>query len=274
MNSKERQAYHKHITDTYDARSAKHVNSQWHRQTALKLIDDLPPKPGDSVLDVGTGTGTIAFRAASLVGPTGSVVGIDLSTGMLEQAQKLLAASGFGNIQFQLADAERLPFHDESFDRIYCASAFFCILDPLSTLRQWRRCLKPGGIIGFHGQPETSYFWVREARNVFKKHGYPYLINDATATLEKTEKLLNDAGYSVVDIRLEESGFYRSAEDARSSWIQASDFYPGQYPHPITNVPPEVLAQCKREYEINIEAQITDKGIWNDISMYYIYAHK
>lgn len=274
MNSKDLQAYHKHITDVYDERSARHENSQWHRKTALKLIDDMPPNFGDSVLDIGTGTGTIAFRAVTLVGSTGKVIGVDLSQGMLEQANKLLGESGIENLEFVLADAERLTFSENSFDRIYCASAFFCMLDPLSTLRQWHRLLKSGGILGFHAQPETSYFWVREARKVFKRYGYPYLINEATATIEKSEKLLRDAGFSEVDIRVEESGYFRSAEDARDSWISKSDFYPGQYPHPVTNVPPDVLLQCKKEYEDAIEALITDKGIWNDISMYYIYATK
>lgn len=274
MKSEDLQAYHKHITDVYDGRSANHENSQWHRATALKLINDMPPKTGDVVLDVGTGTGTIAFHAASLVGPDGHVVGVDLSSGMLAQANAKLAKAGIKNLEFVLADAEQLSFPENFFDRIYCASAFFCMLDPLSTLRRWHGMLKPGGILGFHAQPETSYFWIREARKVFKKYGYPYLINDATATIEKSEKLLKDAGYRKVDLRVEESGFYRSAEEARSSWIQTSDFFPGQYPHPVTNVPPDVLAQCKQEYEANIEAQITEKGIWNDVSMYYIYAYK
>lgn len=274
MNSKDLQAYHKHVTDVYDERSSKHDNSQWHRATALKLINDMPPKSGDFVLDIGTGTGTIAYHAASLVGPNGRVVGVDLSAGMLNQAKAKLAGSGLNNLEFVLADAEQVSFPDNSFDRIYCASAFFCILDPLLTLRRWHGFLKPDGILGFHAQPETSYFWVREARKVFNRHGYPYLINDATATIEKSEKLLKDAGYRAVDIRVEESGFYKSAEDARNSWIQASDFFPGQYPHPVTNVPFDVLAQCKQEYEESIEALITEKGIWNDISMYYIYAYK
>lgn len=274
MNNTDLQVYHKHITDVYDERSANHVNSQWHRNTALKLIDDMPPNSGDSVLDIGTGTGTIAFHAASLVGPNGSVIGVDLSQGMLEQANKLLGESEFKNLEFVLADAERLTFSENSFDRIYCASAFFCMIDPLSTLKLWHGLLKQGGILGFHALPETSYFWLREARKVFNRHGYPYLINDATATLEKSEKLLRDAGFSSVDIRVEESGFFRSAEDARDSWITESDFYPGQYPHPVKNVPPDILLQCKQEYDANIEALITEKGIWNDVSMYYIYAKK
>ena len=190
MNIEELQAYHKRISDTYDSRSPNHENSEWHRKTALKLINDMPPKDGHSVLDIGTGTGTIAFHAASLVGPSGKVKGVDLSPGMLEQANKKLANSDLNNLEFILSDAENLTFSKNSFDRIYCASVFFCILDPLATLRQWHALLKPGGVLGFHGQPETSYFWVREARKVFTRHGYPYLLNTATATIEKSEKLL------------------------------------------------------------------------------------
>lgn len=66
MNIENLQAYHKHITDTYDERSANHDKSEWHRNTALRLIEGFPPRSGDSVLDIGTGTGTIAFHAASL----------------------------------------------------------------------------------------------------------------------------------------------------------------------------------------------------------------
>lgn len=274
MNIEDIQAYHKHITDTYDQRSGNHENSQWHRETALKLIDGMPPASGNSILDIGTGTGTIAFHAASLAGPDGKVIGVDLSKGMLHEANKKLANSGFNNLEFILADAEQLAFADNSFDRIYCASAFFCILDPLATLQQWHGLLKPGGILGLHAQPETSYYWVREARKVFTKHGYPYLINNATGSIEKSEKLLAESGFNKVDIRIEESGYYMLAEQARDSWIDENDFFPGQYPHPVTNVPPEILMQCKQEYESNIEKLITEKGIWNDISMYYIYAYK
>lgn len=274
MNKEDLQAYHKHITDTYDKRSGSHDNSQFHRETALKLIDEMPPGRGDTILDIGTGTGSIAFHAASLVGKEGKVIGVDLSEGMLIEANKKLHHAKINNLEFVLADAEHLTFSENSFDRIYCASAFFCILDPLATLRKWHGLLKPGGILCFHAQPETSYYWVRETRKVFIRHGYPYLINDATSSIEKSEKLLAKAGFDNVDIQVEESGYYMSAEQARDSWIDESDFYPGQYPHPVTNVPPEVMEQCKQEYELNIEKLITEKGIWNDVSMYYIYAHK
>ena len=140
MNIDDLRAYHRYITDTYDERSGNHDKSEWHRKTALRLVEDWPPRSGDSVLDIATGTGTIAFHAASLVGPNGKVIGVDLSNGMLAEANKRLAASGLKNLVFMLRDAEHLGFSDNSFDRMYCASAFFCILEPLATLRHWLTC--------------------------------------------------------------------------------------------------------------------------------------
>lgn len=274
MNNGDLLAYHNHITTTYDERSANHDKSEWHRKTALKLIDEMPPRSGDTVLDIGTGTGTIAFHAAPLVGPNGKVIGIDLSNGMIAEANKKLVASGQTNLEFCLADAERLAFAENSFDRMYCASAFFCILEPLATLRRWFALLKPGGTLAFHALPETSYFWVSEARDVLATYGFSLLLNASTGTIEKTRQLLSEAGFSSTDIRIENTGYYVPFEEAIQSWIEPNDFSPGQYPHPLSDVPVDILSQCKRDYQTRIKILKTDKGVWNDTSMYYVYAHK
>lgn len=177
MHIDDLKAYHKNIAGIYDQRSRNHSNSEWHRKTALKLVDELPPRVGDSVLDIATGTGTIAFRAASIVGSDGKVVGVDISNGMLAEANKKLITLGPDNLEFMLADAEHLEFAKNSFDRMYCASAFFCILEPLATLRHWFNLLKPDGGLAFHAIPETSYFWVSVARDVLSKHGISSLVS-------------------------------------------------------------------------------------------------
>lgn len=274
MKSEEKQAYHKHITNTYDARSRKHDNSEWHRKTALKLIEDFPPRTGDCVLDVGTGTGTIAFHATSLVGPNGKVTGVDLSPGMLAAANKKLATTSLANLEFIQGDAEHLDLAGNSFDRLYCASAFFCMLDPLATLQHWHALLKPGGGLAFHALPETSYFRVSIAREVLANYGFPYLLNTPTGTAEKTRHLLHEAGFRDIDIREQRSGYFVPVEDAIDSWIEKDDFAPGQYPHPVDNVPSDILIQCQRDYKARIKALETDEGVWNDISMYYVYAIK
>lgn len=274
MNTNDLQAYQKYISDTYDSRSKHHEDSEWHRKTALKLVEELPPRAGDTVLDIGTGTGTIAFHAASLVGPSGKVIGVDLSPGMLAEASNKLTAADLANLEFVLADAERLEFAANSFDRIYCASAFFCVLEPLATLRHWYGLLRAGGGIAFHAIPETAYVWVSLAREVLANYGFSYVLNTPTGSIEKTRQLLGKAGFRNIDIRERNSGYYIPLEKAKQTWLQEHDFVPGQYPHPTYGVPAEIMIQCQRDYEARIEALNTEKGVWNDVSMYYVYACK
>lgn len=271
MDTRHLHAYHKHITSIYDQRSSGHDKSEWHKKTALKLVEDMPPRVGDSVLDIGTGTGFIAFHTAKIVGPNGKVLGLDLSEGMLAQANAKLAETDLENIEFILADMEHLTLPANSIDNMYCASAFFCVLDPLATLQHWRNILNVGGGLAFHAIPETSYFWVAVAREVLSQHGIKYHLNTPTGTIEKTHKLMKQAGFKNIDIREEKNGYYVPWEQAKESWISIDDFAPGQYPHPVSNVSAEIMTQCREEYLACLKALNTDKGVWNDVTMYYVY---
>jgi ubiquinone/menaquinone biosynthesis C-methylase UbiE len=112
-------------------------------QTALLAAAD--PKPGEQVLDLACGTGLISFVAAEAVGPSGRVVGTDLSGRMIERARETALERGVSNASFARMDAERLDLPDAGFDVITCALGLMYLPEPEKALREMRRVLRPGG---------------------------------------------------------------------------------------------------------------------------------
>jgi SAM-dependent methyltransferase len=112
------------IAADFDIRSADYSKNQWHRAYAEGLIANSSLGLGDRVLDAGVGTGFAALAAAVRVGPRGRVVGVDVSSGMLQQARIAIEASGLGNIELLQADACDLRgLEDKSFDAVVCCGA-------------------------------------------------------------------------------------------------------------------------------------------------------
>jgi SAM-dependent methyltransferase len=104
-------------------------------------------RPGEHVLDLGSGAGTDSLVAAQMVGPTGSVTGIDMTPEMLDKARASAAAMGMDNVRFIEADAERLPFDDGSFDVVISNGVIDLIPDKGAVFSEIFRVLAPGGRI-------------------------------------------------------------------------------------------------------------------------------
>lgn len=100
---------------------------------------------GESVLDVGCGGGVDTMIAAIMVGPTGQVVGTDMSFEMLERARENLSRTNLDNVSFQECSAEELPFPDQNFDVVISSGVFNLIPDKLTALREVFRVMKPDG---------------------------------------------------------------------------------------------------------------------------------
>lgn len=102
-------------------------------------------QPGEHVLDLGTGTGGVAVQAASLLGPSGRVVGVDISPKMLTQARQRVERLGLDNLDFQVGRAEAIPSADGGFDVILASLSLMYAIDRQAAARECARVLRPGG---------------------------------------------------------------------------------------------------------------------------------
>ena len=104
---------------------------------------------GESVLEIGCGTGAATIPFAETVGRNGRVVGVDLSEPMLEGARKRVAESGLGNITLLQADAQVHPFEPEQFDLITSRFGVMFFADPFAAFSNLLPSARPGGRLCF-----------------------------------------------------------------------------------------------------------------------------
>ena len=152
-------------------KQATHYDKQWNtwsEETLGWLLANADPKPTDFVLDVATGTG---FTALAFAAHVETVIGLDVSPGMLEQARKQAWERKIANAVFQEGAAEALPFGGGTFDIVACRIAPHHFLSVEKFLTEAARVLKPGGRLALvdttvpDGSPEAAA-WQNEVEAV------------------------------------------------------------------------------------------------------------
>jgi len=106
-----------------------------------------PLRPGEDVLDVGSGAGMDTLVAAQMVGPSGSVTGIDMTPEMVAKARGSVTEMGLDNVSIVEGSAEQLPFDDASFDVVISNGVIDLIPDKDAVFSEITRVLRPGGRI-------------------------------------------------------------------------------------------------------------------------------
>ena len=101
--------------------------------------------PGEVVVDLGCGGGMDVFLAAQKVGPTGRVIGIDMTSEMLDRARTGVVKLGLGNVELHQSTIDRLPIEDNSVDCIISNCVINLVPDKSAVFREILRVLKPGG---------------------------------------------------------------------------------------------------------------------------------
>jgi ubiquinone/menaquinone biosynthesis C-methylase UbiE len=140
-----------------------------------RLVELAAIKPGDRVLDVAAGSGEPSLTAAKVVGPEGSVVATDISTGMLEFGRERAAAAGIDNIQFVESDASSLDYPEGSFDAALSRWGIIFEPDAEAVAERVRGFLKPGAkmAISSWGPPDQVPMLGLPMRTVMQRLNVP-----------------------------------------------------------------------------------------------------
>jgi SAM-dependent methyltransferase len=175
-------------------------------------------KPGETVLDLGSGAGFDCFLAAHSVGPTGHVVGVDMTPEMLSKARASATKSSAQNVEFRLGEIESLPVSDNTVDVIISNCVINLSPDKPRVFREAFRTLKPGGRLAMADIVRSAEIPADLSADLAAHCGCVA----GAASVAELEAMLGAAGFA--DIRIQPKD---ASREFIRSWIpghNAADF--------------------------------------------------
>ncbi|MFO7918345.1 MAG: arsenite methyltransferase [Anaerolineae bacterium] len=157
-------------------------------------------KPGETVLDLGSGGGIDCFLAARQVGETGQVIGVDMTPEMVSQARKNAVRGDYGNVEFRLGEIEHLPVADDSVDVIISNCVINLSTDKRAVLDEAYRVLRPEGRLAITDTVATAPLpeQVREDASLWSA------CIAGAVFVDDLRDMLQDVGFSQIHIRPKE----------------------------------------------------------------------
>ena len=167
------------------------------------MIEQLAPRPADTVLELAAGAGDTGFEVAAILGERGRLVSTDFSPAMVDVARRRGAELGVGNVEYRIMDAEHIDLDTDSVDGVLCRFGYMLMANPGAALAETRRVLRPGGrlVLAVWGAPERNP-WASIGFGLLVERGHlpppepgapgPF----ALASEEHTRALVKGAGFT------------------------------------------------------------------------------
>jgi ubiquinone/menaquinone biosynthesis C-methylase UbiE len=173
------------------------------------MLEQLAPRPGDTVLELAAGAGDTGFEAAAVVGEDGRLISTDFSPAMVRVARRRGAALGLANVDYRVMDAERVELDTDSVHGVLCRFGYMLMPDPSAAFAETRRVLRPGGRLALA-------VWDAPEHNPWATIGFGLLVERglmpppdpaapgpfAMASEDRIRALLAGAGFT--SVRIEE----------------------------------------------------------------------
>lgn len=268
--------YKQAIARIYGARARSYdhsgENAAWHLRLCDTLLSRAALQEGELVLDLATGTGTIALEAARRVGPNGRVVAVDLAPEMLAEATRKAAEQGLsGVIVFQLADAEDVR-SELRFDHAVCCAALVWMSGMQSAIAHWHTLLRPGGWLHLQTHSEDAFLASGVLAEVAAERGIELRFHRPFGSSGKLRAILAAAGFEAIDILEEPDHVEVPLAQVLRSVPQKDSPFPGQEPNPLLNVGDEEWAAIECETCARLEQQARNGAILDSRTSLYARA--
>jgi ubiquinone/menaquinone biosynthesis C-methylase UbiE len=190
----------------YEAKSGDYDDT-WHGDFTTRFLSYLDLQQGQEVLDLACGTGLLTFKEADVVGPSGKVVGIDITPGMLAIASQKKAQSGdkYANVSLYKGDILHLKeteaLKGRTFDVISVSSALVLFPDTKAAIEHWSTYLKPGGTLAVDATHPRNLVSGMVLERVARRLNLPIPYNRAWSRSESALKqVLESAGLEVENV--------------------------------------------------------------------------
>ncbi|MFD0916338.1 methyltransferase domain-containing protein [Pseudahrensia aquimaris] len=210
------------VPSAYDATLAQKqaivAASQDMRRQRQTMIEHLAPKAGEAILEVGCGNGDLTREIANLIGPNGTMVAVDPSSAMIEQASS--AAPPARCIE---ASAVELPFEDNAFDAVIAAQVYCFVPDLKTAVAEAMRVLTPGGRLVILDSDWRSMRWTTGSEAAFARADRIVRAHYAHSDVpEQLPHLLADQGFGNIEQTVFTIENHRSDPDTYSASINDS----------------------------------------------------
>ncbi|MBT9384535.1 class I SAM-dependent methyltransferase [Pseudooceanicola sp. CBS1P-1] len=185
------------------------VLDRMHQPMADLLLEAARPAPGEQVLDIGCGAGQTVLMAAAMVGPSGRVLGLDISAPLLDLARHRIAGAALPGAEVLLADAQTWPGDGTTVDLVISRMGVMFFEDPVAAFANIRRRMRPGGRLVFICWAEGNPWFDLPAAACAAHFGPPEAPEDPGAPgplafrdPERVCRLLTEAGFANAATRL------------------------------------------------------------------------